>query len=309
MTPSNLASLKNSKICSGYLRYAAERAKNPRPLRKANSDACENVEPPQSPLSASADLINENQKQESADTDSYASVDKNMLKKKKKLPRRSTKQDGQDPAGLAKMSKTFTSQKNLNRIETFYYEKNRLKKSNSFGQQQELVENPKSQGNSDDDYDERKLRQSNQSLVFKKRPKQDNSYFLSNTVQIQCDMSCTDLDVDVEEAAADEVDSEEAEEYYYEFNEDYYELKQPPKQPTPKLPTPRPTPKPKKRANVIVITDEDSIVKLIFKKDDSTKKTNMTSYEKQRFILKSLYDMRRARLNNKDVGDIDYLIT
>lgn len=51
---------------------------------------------------------------------------------------------------------------------------------------------------------------------------------------------------------------------------------------------------------------EESTVKLIFETDEfggaNFAKKYPSLYEKQRLLLKSLYDIRRYRLNNKDVN-------
>ncbi len=50
---------------------------------------------------------------------------------------------------------------------------------------------------------------------------------------------------------------------------------------------------------------EENTVKLIFEEDDlmspNFTKKYISLYERQQLILKSLYDIRRYRLNNKDV--------
>ncbi len=173
----------------------------------------------------------------------------------------------------------MTSNKNLNRIDTFYYEnlKNKLI----------YPEVIKSEDEQDDaEQSNEKSKPPRSPLVFIKHGRRDKSYFLSNTVQIQCDMSDTDPESEPGETET-ETETEEEE-------------------PTP-IPTPKPpTPEPKVvkewvDPNIIHLTEDDAIIRLVFQKEGEPRKKNRTLYEKQRLVLKSLYDIRRARLNNMDI--------
>lgn len=188
----------------------------------------------------------------------------------------------------AKMTKMLmTSKRNLNRIDTFYYEKPKAKKNlNSEGQ-----------FNSEDEANEGSFIEASQDsrkeaartpLVFKKRSRRDKTYFLANTVQIQCDMDDTNS-----ESEPGETETETEEEEYYEI---------PPKSPSV---ISEEEPKPKRDPNVIHLTENDAIIKIIFQKRDSSRKSKqITLFEKQRLLLKSLYDIRRSRINNCNVSHL-----
>jgi len=79
----------------------------------------------------------------------------------------------------------MTSNKNLNRIDTFYYENPKNKSIYP-----EAIKSEDEEENSEQLNEKSKLAKS--PLVFIKHGRRDKSYFLSNTVQIQCDMSDTD---------------------------------------------------------------------------------------------------------------------
>lgn len=185
----------------------------------------------------------------------------------------------------AKMTKMLmTSNRNLNRIDTFYYEKPKARKHlESEGQL-----NSEDEANEDSfikaSRDSRK-EAANTPLIFKKRSRRDKTYFLANTVQIQCDMDDTNS-----ESEPGETETETEEEEYYEI---------PPKSPSV---ISEEEPKPKRDPNVIHLTENDAIIKIIFQKRDSSRKSKqITLFEKQRLLLKSLYDIRRSRINNGNV--------
>ena len=178
----------------------------------------------------------------------------------------------------------MTSNRNLNRIDTFYYEKRRPNRHSH------------SQMNSDDDEelhanennDPRKAART--PLIYKRRGRRDKTYFLANTVQIQCDMDDTDP-----ETEPGETETESEPEYY-----------EPSPVPTPTptpTPSPEPSPKPKRDPNIIHLTENDAIIKIIFQtRGPGSKSKALTLFEKQRLLLKSLYDIRRSRINNCNVS-------
>ena len=71
--------------------------------------------------------------------------------------------------------------------------------------------------------------------------------------------------------------------------------------PTPQPPTPIPVVKEWVDPNIIHLNEDDAIIRLVFQREVEPRKKNRTLFEKQRLVLKSLYGIRRARLNNMDI--------
>jgi len=156
------------------------------------------------------------------------------------------------------------------RIDTFYYENPKNKSIYP-----EAIKSEDEEENSEQLNEKSKLAKS--PLVFIKHGRRDKSYFLSNTVQIQCDMSDTDPE---SEPGETETETEEEE---------------PTPTPTPIPPTPVPEPKEWIDPNIIHLNEDDAIIRLVFQQKEEAKKKNRTLFEKQRLVLKSLYDIRIKR--------------
>lgn len=283
MTPHSLAVARESIVCAVYLKTTADRKRKEALFSSKPNKTMIDFLPSTNPKDRENDYhIDRNGKQ---DTDNERPSSTEKQKQTSRVFKKKTQNRTRNQA--TKMTKILmTSNKNLNRIDTFYYEN---PKNKAIYPETATGSSQDKENSADDENESEERRPPRSPLNFIRRPRRDKSYYLSNTVQIQCDMSDTDPESEPGETATETEESEE-------------EI----------VPTPTPTPEPPKEKpdpNVIHLNEDDALIRLIFKNKESPKKKSMTLFEKQRLVLKSLYDIRRSRLNNLDVRILlEYLL-
>ncbi len=276
MTPHALAVARESIVCAVYLKTTADRMKKESMFASKPSKTLIEFTPANKQQHVSKPVVGDSDlSRQDTDADNESS---NETRIKQATSRKLRRTFNSKPVRTRNQSTKIlmTSNKNLNRIDTFYYENPKNKSIYP-----EAIKSEDEEENSEQLNEKSKLAKS--PLVFIKHGRRDKSYFLSNTVQIQCDMSDTDPE---SEPGETETETEEEE---------------PTPTPTPIPPTPVPEPKEWIDPNIIHLNEDDAIIRLVFQQKEEAKKKNRTLFEKQRLVLKSLYDIRRSRLNNMDI--------
>lgn len=277
-----MAVAKNSVVCATYLKTTSDRIKKEALFNKKKSKTLTDFKSRRS-TEKLGDMKDDSRIETNLLGEIISPEDKLKTSRIKKLENNSRAKTQSKGTKIL-----MTSNRNLNRIDTFYYENPKNKSKTLYS------ESVNDKEESDDGEEIKKSIVYHSPLIFIKRGRRDKSYFLSNTVQIQCDMS--DMEPESEPG-------ETGTESDYESSTDYYELEKARQKLIAEAEAAAlEANKEKPNPSIIYLTENDALIRLIFqKKLDAKKSSQLTLFEKQRLLLKSLYDIRRSRLNNMDV--------
>lgn len=279
-----MAAAKNSVVCATYLKTTADRIKKEALFNKKKSKTLTDFKSRRSSEKL-GDMRDDSRIENNLPGEPISPEEKLKTSRIKKLENNSRAKTQSKGTKIL-----MTSNRNLNRIDTFYYENPKNKSRTLYS------ESMNDKDESDEGEEIKKTIVYQSPLIFIKRGRRDKSYFLSNTVQIQCDMSDNEPE---SEPGETESDTE------YESSNDYYEMEKARKKLIAEAEAAAllEANKEKRNPNIIYLTENDALIRLIFqKRTDAKKNSQMTLFEKQRLLLKSLYDIRRSRLNNMDVS-------